>query len=541
MLIHLRPYRLILLYTLILALLIALLALLLTSDTAAAQTPVSPAHSDPNWEAAYWDNTDLSGSPVLVPVEPALEHNWDTGSPDPRVPSDYFSARWLRYIDIAAGVYRFTTSSDDGLRVYVDDQLIIDQWYVHAEETFTADIELSQGHHLLRVEYFEYAGKAVAKVRWQPLIEVTTGAWRGQYYDNRSLDGEPAFVRHDETIDFVWSGSPRSSELGADNFSVRWTRSAYFIEGRYRFRVTVDDGARLWVNGHLLIDQWFDQAPTNYTEDIYLPNGNIPLQFEFFEHEGGARARLTWEQIENPLEEHDWRGEYFNNDRLSGTPVLVRLDPNIHFNWGAGSPASSLDQDYFSARWTRTSYFAEDRYRFTTETDDGVRLYIDNELVIDQWQCMARTQYSARRSLTRGNHTIRMEYFEATGNAFAKLSWERIEEEEDEEPVPVGNIITCVPPQPAYCAWIKVYRLDSDGSWIDISQTGYASWVASGYLKIDGLLVDVNTFGQAGHPYRVEQWVDGQLKYSTGNFQAGEPSFLVRPFADNYTPWQCSP
>src|SRR5690606_26665522 len=123
----------------------------------------SPAHSDPNWQAAYWDNINLSGTPILEREESTLEHNWDTAAPDARVPADHFSARWLRHIDLTAEVYRFTATSDDGIRVFVDDQIIIDQWTIHAEQTFTADIQLVEGHHLLRVEYFEYEGVALAK------------------------------------------------------------------------------------------------------------------------------------------------------------------------------------------------------------------------------------------------------------------------------------------------------------------------------------------------------------------------------------------
>ena len=527
----------------LLALLLVLLVFRLTSDLAAAQGPVTPAHVDPYWQAAYWDNINLSGVPILERAESTLEHNWDTASPDARVPADYFSARWLRYIDVAPGVYRFTATSDDGIRVFVDDQLIIDQWTIHAEQTSTGDIQLAEAHHLLRVEYFEYDGLAVAKLRWQSIPEVTSGAWRGEYYDNRALEGAPAFIRYDDEIDFTWSGSPRNGEIDGDNFSVRWTHRPYFAEGSYRFRITVDDGARLYVNHHLLIDKWFDQSSTSYMGEIYLPSGNIPIDLAYYEHEGVARIRLTWERIDadHPSWDGEWRGEYFNNESLAGNPVLVRFDRRIKFDWGSGSPASSVDRNHFSVRWTRSIDFDGGYYRFTTETDDGVRLYIDGELVIDQWRDMARTEYSAKRNLNCGYHTIRMEYFEGIGDAYARLTWEFVDEEEREKTTPVGNIITCVPPQPANCAWVKVYRLDPSGSWIDISESGFASWAASGYLKIDGLLVDINTYGEAGHPYRVEQWVDGQRIYSIGNFQASEPTFLVRPYVDNYTPWQCQP
>jgi hypothetical protein len=63
----------------------------------------------------------------------------------------------------------------------------------------------------------------------------------------------------------------------------------------------------------------------------------------------------------------------------------------------------------------------------------------------------------------------------------------------------------------------------------------------TGYLKIDGLFVDVAVYGESGHPYRVEQWEDGRLVQSIGNFPVGEPVFLVRRNADTYTPWQCPP
>jgi hypothetical protein len=296
----------------------------------------------------------------------------------------------------------------------------------------------------------------------------------------------------------------------------------------------------LYVNHHLLIDEWFDQAATSYSGEIYLPGGNVPIEFDFYEHVGTARARLTWEAAGSPVEEGKWRGEYYDNESLSGNPALVRLDRRIDFDWDEAAPGPGIGSDHFSVRWTRSVNFDEGRYRFTTETDDGVRLYVDGVLVIDQWREMGLTEYSASRDLSDGNHTLRMEYFEARGAAFAKLSWERVDEE-GERSAPVGNIVTCVPPQPSHCAWIKVYRYDPSGGWIDLSPVGFASWAASGYLKIDGLSVDIKTFGNAGQPYRVEQWVDGQLVYSTGNFQAGEPTFLVRPYVDNYTPWQCSP
>ena len=176
------------------------------------------------------------------------------------------------------------------------------------------------------------------------------------------------------------------------------------------------------------------------------------------------------------------------------------------------------------------------RDSFITETDDGVRLFINDRLVIDKWQTQSRREHSYETSLASGDYTIRMEYFDGSGAAFARLRVEVLKESGG----PIGNIVTCVPPQPQNYAWIKLYRLDGNNQWYSLGR-GIGSVSASGFLKIDGLPVDENRFGGAGEPYKVEQWIDGQVARSTGDFQRGEPIFRVRAFADNVTPWSCSP
>ena len=122
-----------------------------------------------------------------------------------------------------------------------------------------------------------------------------------------------------------------------------------------------------------------------------------------------------------------WRGEYFANSQLSDSPALVRDDAKINFDWGDGSPASQIPGDYFSVRWTRTLMFDAGRYRFTTTNDDGVRLSLDDQLIIDEWRVQAAVVCSVERDLSAGQHTLRMEYFEAAGKAIAQLKWKRID------------------------------------------------------------------------------------------------------------------
>lgn len=118
-----------------------------------------------------------------------------------------------------------------------------------------------------------------------------------------------------------------------------------------------------------------------------------------------------------------FKGEYFSNQNLLGTPTLVRNDADINFDWGQGSPNPLVPTDGFSVRWTKNQAFDAGNYTFSTITDDGVRLYVDNTLVIDHWVNQSSTTYTANINLTAGNHLITMEYYDWLVNAVARLNW----------------------------------------------------------------------------------------------------------------------
>jgi len=282
-----------------------LVALATLAVPVGAQAPILPQQTDPTWQAYYFGNTALTGNAVLIRAESDLNHDWGSGSPDAQVPADSFSARWTKYIDVFAGTYTFSATTDDGVRLWVNGQLIIDQWTVHPATTYTTDIYLPSGHHLVKVEYFEQTGLASAKVDWYPQGQAPTppptpppppptGDWTANYYNNTSMSGTPVLTRNEAAINYNWgSGSPASG-VPADNFSAKWTRSLSLAAGTYTFSVTADDGVRLWVNNHLLIDAWKEQAATTYAESIYLPGGAVPVELQYFEKGGMAVAKLSW-------------------------------------------------------------------------------------------------------------------------------------------------------------------------------------------------------------------------------------------------------
>jgi len=330
---------------------ISLIGVLLLLASAVYAQGAEPQDSDPHWQAAYWNNISLSGTPTREETVDQINYDWGYSSPHHTVATEGFSARWRRYLDLPADSYRFTATADDGMRVYVDGRLIIDQWREQPAQTYVADVTLRAGHHLVVVEYYEMTGAAVAKLSWAP-VSTQTGVWRGQYYSNRSLSGAPLLTRQDTEIAFNWGVGAPAAGLPSDNFSVRWTATVPLQAGSYRFTTTSDDGVRVTVDARTILDAWHDQPPRSYSAELVLTGGPHEIVVEYYEHTGGATARFGWTLLSPGLGE--WQGEYFDNPTLGGSPVLTRADENIDFNWGTGSPAAGLPSERFSIRWTRT-------------------------------------------------------------------------------------------------------------------------------------------------------------------------------------------
>ncbi|SVB44589.1 uncharacterized protein METZ01_LOCUS197443, partial [marine metagenome] len=121
-------------------------------------------------------------------------------------------------------------------------------------------------------------------------------------------------------------------------------------------------------------------------------------------------------------------GEYYNGIQGSspefGDLVLVREDFEINFDWGTGSPDSLVQNDYFQVRWTGTIYaHVSGTYYFRSYTDDGLRLFIDEQSVIDEWWDFPPTSHYGQIELEIGVHELEMEYYEMGGGAVAQLYW----------------------------------------------------------------------------------------------------------------------
>jgi beta-glucosidase len=151
-----------------------------------------------------------------------------------------------------------------------------------------------------------------------------------------------------------------------------------------------------------------------------------------------------------PGGESGLKGEYFANEELKGAPALVRTDKHVHFDWGEGSFAAGEPVDHFAIRWT--GYFVPKEsgdYKFYTSADDGVRLYVGDEIAIDDWLPHSQTLDVAARHLEAGQaYKIRLEYFESVGSAIVGFGVTRAEAFVGRETKPLAAkadaVIICV-------------------------------------------------------------------------------------------------
>lgn len=268
--------------------------------------------------------------------------------------------------------------------------------------------------------------------------------WKGEYFNNQDLAGAPSVVRNDWAIAFNWGLGWPSPKISADHFSVRWTRTFNLSEGTYRFTMNVDDGARLWVDNVLVIDQWHSYTGQTYTVDVPLGAGNHVIRMEYFEDVGYAFAYLTYQQVTAPIPVQPivtpipglpptppstapsgsaWTCTFFGNQNLDDAVANVIL-PDLLLNWGGASPYPGVPKNLWSMRCTSVQYMpVTGQYQFNAQVDDGVRLFVDGNAVINAWSNHAGTTQVGTANLSAGPHNVTVEYYQFGHDSMLSVWW----------------------------------------------------------------------------------------------------------------------
>ncbi len=119
------------------------------------------------------------------------------------------------------------------------------------------------------------------------------------------------------------------------------------------------------------------------------------------------------------------RADYFAGPVAIGTPTVSRIDPMVRFHWTFTPPAPGVSGNWFAVRWTGAiSVPAGAPRRLAVEGDDGYRLWIDGELVLDRAVPGSWGRHATTRRWSGGQHAIRLEFHEGMGNGRIRLQWE---------------------------------------------------------------------------------------------------------------------
>jgi glucose/arabinose dehydrogenase len=274
------------------------------------------------------------------------------------------------------------------------------------------------------IYYVDFDGGTIRRIvnTGQP-TSCPRGQYLAQYYSNKTLSGSAAVSQCETGLDHDWGNGAPIIGVPSDNFSVRWTGQFDFGGGPTDFTATSDDGIRVWIDGQILIDRWTDQGATTVTATRSLTAGTHEVKVEYYDSCCSALARVSWVGGPGTCSDGQYQADYFANKTLSGTPVLTRCEAAIDNDWGSGGPGSGVPNDNFSARWAGRFNFGAGTATFTTTADDGIRLLVDNQILIDNWVDQGATTKIATKTMTAGLHDIRVEYYDSCCSAIAKASW----------------------------------------------------------------------------------------------------------------------
>lgn len=261
------------------------------------------------WLVQYYNNPSLTGQPVLIQSEFSPTHNWGQSAPAPNIPADNWSARWSGQASLSGGQYRVSVRADDGVRVYVNGVLVINEFHGATGQTYSADLNLPPGQHSVIVEFYDATFEAFLTFAFDPLVNGVpvpvqpqptsppappggpgyTGGWLVYYFGNTNLTDTPiAIVTDNDGPVHNWgTGSPLPN-VPADNFSARWSSVQTLNAGTYRLSVRADDGVRVYVDGVVVISEWHSASDQTYTYDVTLPYGPHTFTIEYYEASGNA-------------------------------------------------------------------------------------------------------------------------------------------------------------------------------------------------------------------------------------------------------------
>jgi beta-glucosidase len=196
------------------------------------------------------------------------------------------------------------------------------------------------------------------------------------------------------------------------------------------------------------------------------------------------------------------KAEYFDNKNLSGKPKFARVDKNINFKWGNDGPGNGIGDDLFSVRWT--GYIKAPKtgdFIISTVSDDGIRFWFEDKLVMEDWTQHAPLTKSFNAHLEKDKlYKIKFEYFENAGGAEAVLGW-KISSNLLDEAVKIASETDCVLIFAGTSSQIETEGKDRDDLILPAAQDELISKIADVNKNVIVVLT-------TGSPVLMDKWIN---------------------------------
>jgi beta-glucosidase-like glycosyl hydrolase len=344
-----------------------------------------------------------------------MDFNWDDEPPAKGLDKYNYSVRWTGLVKpVKSGEYTFITYGDDGIRLWVDEKLLVDDWSVHAPKEDTGTIELKAGKaYQIKMEYFQGGGGAVCRLKWEVPGDNTgkvnniVDSAKNRELSRRVAQESIVLLKNEKNL------LPLDAKK-IKKLAVIGPNAAICQLGDYSGNAS---------NPVSLLDGIKNKAAMAGGMEVVHATG-CEMRTETIKRVKFTGSLDTIFDIKNASGETGvFKAEFYNNKNFEGSPALARSDKKISFNSGKGSAGSGVNDMDYTARWSaQVTPKKSGTYWFRATSDDGDRLYINGKLLIDSWIIRPPSSDIASIDMKAGEaYDLRYDYFQAGGGASAKL------------------------------------------------------------------------------------------------------------------------
>lgn len=359
-----------------------------------------------DWLIKYFDNTNFRGT-ATYDSSSTIFFDWRRSSPSANISNDHFSAIFEKDMYFDGSPVNLVGEVDDLIKVYIDDRLVYEITKAGRHQ-INQRLSIPKGTHNVRVEFVEYTGSAKISLGF-----INPNEWKVRYYPETNFNSTAMYASvPDLALD--WGGSSPNPTIPINNFAAIFEKDMYFDGSPYVLKGEVDDLIKVYVNNELIYEI---TRPGHHVinKTVNIPRGTHNVRVEFVEYTGSAKISLGFTKA------NEWAAKYFNNKDFKGTPIYSS-EKELKLNWGKGSPFESIPNNHFSAIFEKQISFETDEYFIIGESDDLIRIYVDNELVF-QIDSPGHHKFTELIKVKKGTQNVRVEFVELTGNARISLDF----------------------------------------------------------------------------------------------------------------------